>query len=126
MKEERKIKGYGRTTVTFEENGKFYIQVDAVESKIGKANYTATYIEIDKKEYEGRLKKLASQIANNPNVKMEDVIFDALRDYPLGHIESYEKAVVRELKKGKPDIKTKKGFCCELVIGKSYSFVLHN
>ena len=114
---ERTLKGYGRTTTTFEEDGKFFVQKDMSESLSGKADFTATYIEIDKKTYEDRLKALAKQLARNPNVKVEDVIFDALKEYPLSFIESYEKATAIETQKEKPDIRTKPRYCCELVIG---------
>lgn len=122
----RKIKGYGRTTTTFEENGKLYVQMNLNESMSGQADFTATYVEMDKKEYIERLRKLAKEIAANPNVKVEDVIFDALRDYPLSYIEDFENAAAKEMKKKEPTIKTKPGHCCELMIGKSVSFVLRN
>jgi len=114
---ERTLKGYGRTTTTFEEDGKFFVQKDVNESLSGKADFTATYVEVDKKTYEDRLKALAKQLASNPKVKVEDVIFDALKEYPLSFIESFEKATAAETRKKKPNIRTKPRYCCELVIG---------
>lgn len=120
---ERVLKGYGRTTVTFEEDGKFYVQKGTAEGRLGAGTYASTYVEMNKKEYNSRLKKLARELASNPAVKLIDVIYDALKDYPLSFVEAYEKALARELKKKKPDVRTKPGHCCELIIG-NYSFVL--
>jgi len=123
---ERRLKGYGRTTVSFEENGKFYVQQDIHEPMSGKADYTATYVELDKREYTKRLALLAKRLASNPAVKIEDVIYDALKDYPLSFIERFERATEKETAKPEPSIRTKKGFCCELVIGDDLSFVLRH
>jgi hypothetical protein len=126
MVNERKLTGYGTTAMTFEENGKFYVRKDSKESLSTKAEHSTIYIEINKQEYLNRLRELAKQIAKSPQVKIEDVIYDALRDYTLADVANYEKAVRQEADKKKPVVKTVVGRCCELTIGNNISFVLRH
>ncbi len=80
-----------------------------------------TYAEINLKEYDARINKLANEIAKMPGVDLLAVLKDALYDLQLDYLKNVEKKVKQELEKEKPEIKTEvsttyRGTCVNLKV----------
>ncbi len=85
------------------------------------------YEEIDPKQYDERIHKLAEQLASMPDVDLMDVLRDALYDVPLRRLEVIEQKLAAELEKKVPQVRTTKrdrGTCINLAIGGRYALEL--
>ena len=81
---------------------------------------TITYEEIDPKEYDKRIRDLANEMNNLPDVDLMDVLRDALYDLPLKKLAKVEKRFEKELQEDEPDVTTTvrdRGTCVGFAIG---------
>lgn len=91
----------------FVKDGKYFIQKD-----LGTGHRVA-FVQVNKKEYDALVKKIAKRLAKASRVTIEEVLEAALREASLKSLKDVEKA----LNKGKT-FKKSKG-CLELVSGKT-------
>jgi len=106
----------------FKKNGKTF---HALEYK----GVTITYQEIDPKEYDKRIRDLATEMNALPDVDLMDVLRDALYDMPLKKLAKVEKRFEAELKKTYPKVATTvrdKGTCVGFAIGGKRAFELRH
>ncbi len=91
---------------------------------------TITYEEIDPKEYDERVRKLADEMASMPDVDLMDVLRDALYDLPLKKLAKVEARFKKELaEEDEPNVKTTvrdKGTCVGFAIGGKRVFELRH
>lgn len=111
--------------------GKYFKMRRQTYKRDGRTVSKEIYEEVDLNHYEARVQSLAERICQFPNVKIIDVVRDALHDYELDKIRDIEHWLDKELdraaaKSVKADVKTEPGHCTELCIGigKKHSFVL--
>jgi fructose-1,6-bisphosphatase/inositol monophosphatase family enzyme len=81
-------------------NGKWYRLVkDSVKREEDGHLVRRVYREVDKGEYESRVKALAVKLVKVGDVKVEDIIYDAIKELPMDKVAEIEGALDEELKK---------------------------
>ena len=76
-----------------------------------------TFAVVEPEAYHQRIDDLALRISLHAEVKLEDVVSDALFDYPLARIQQIEVALAEQEREAAPKVGTYRSHCTELLIG---------
>jgi hypothetical protein len=95
----------------FEKDGEYFIQSREYKGKDG---HKLIFEKVDKKTYDEFLRKLAKKLIKKSGIKIEQVIYEALKYVPKKDLKKIE----RDINKPKPATVSAKKGCLMLTVGK--------